>query len=293
MTRTASFAAILVAAATFSPTFAHADDREQCVAASEAAQKLVSDHKLIEARQQFILCAKESCPNVVKKDCIEQLDAVTKKIPSIVVRAKGPSGDDLAAVRVNLDGTRVADTLDGSPVQLDPGAHSIRLEAEGQAPVEQQLIIAEGEQNRVINLAFGAKSGGIAAPAPSVGGGHSFPSWPALVAGGVSVVSFAIFAGAGIAGMGDYNACKDAKAKGSPCTDAKIDSIGSTLTMADVFLVVGIGTAVTSGVLLAIHLASGPSQESKPAPQAGFLRSVRPSAAPLPGGGWAGLSASF
>jgi hypothetical protein len=292
MTRTATLAFFAAAVAALVPSVAIADDREQCIAASEAAQKLASEHRLIQARQQFLVCAKDSCPAVIKKDCIEQLEALGKKIPSIVVRAKGPAGDDLTAVRVSLDGAIVAERLDGSPVEVDPGPHTIRLETAGQPPIEQRLVVAEGEQNRVVDYAFVASASSGESPRSSRGG-HSFPVWPALVAGGVSVASFAIFAGAGISGMGDYNACKDAKASGTPCTDAKIDSIGTTLAIADTFLFVGIGTAVTAGVLLTIHLASGASEETRPAPQAGLLRTLHPSAAPLPGGGWAGVSASF
>ena len=65
-----------------------ADTKAECVAASEKAQQLRDDRKLIEARDQFLACARDACPAAVKKDCADQIADVNKRTPSVVVRQR-------------------------------------------------------------------------------------------------------------------------------------------------------------------------------------------------------------
>ena len=61
--------AVPIAIATTTASTARADDKEQCVAASEQAQTLKDEGKLRAARSQLLACARDVCPGIVRKDC--------------------------------------------------------------------------------------------------------------------------------------------------------------------------------------------------------------------------------
>ena len=65
-----------------------ADDKAACFDASEKAQKLKNDKKLSDARQQFIICARELCPQAVRVECAKALTEVESGLSTIVVRAR-------------------------------------------------------------------------------------------------------------------------------------------------------------------------------------------------------------
>jgi hypothetical protein len=70
----------------------------------------------------------------------------------VVFGAHDPEGRDVIAVRLIVDGAVVTEALDGRAMPLDPGKHRIRLEAEGFAPVEQDVLMREGEKDRQVLL---------------------------------------------------------------------------------------------------------------------------------------------
>jgi hypothetical protein len=145
----AVFLGILAASAV-----ARADDKDACASASEQAQQLRARGKLIEAREQLLLCSRRACPGVVKDDCEHVLGDVEASLPSVVVSAKDPDNNDTVAVRVLLDGAPLADTLSGLAIPLDPGVHNLRFELAGAKPVEQRVVVHEAEKNRTITVTF-------------------------------------------------------------------------------------------------------------------------------------------
>ena len=64
---------------------ADAPTKQQCVVANESAQDLQRAGKLIEARLRLMTCADDACPGAVRADCAEQLQAVAKALPTIVL----------------------------------------------------------------------------------------------------------------------------------------------------------------------------------------------------------------
>lgn len=129
---------------------ARADDltKEQCVEANENAQALRQGGKLRAARAQLLICLANSCPGPVRDDCGEQLVALERAAPTVVFAAEGPAGNTLSAVQVTMDGTRLADHLDGSALVVDPGEHVFALVADGYTSVSKKLVIREGMKGR-------------------------------------------------------------------------------------------------------------------------------------------------
>jgi len=131
---------------------ARADDREQCLGASSSAQDLRRENKLIDARAQLLVCARELCPGVVRRDCAQWLDEVNAAMPTIVIAAKDHLQHDVVAAHVLVDGAAYLDHLDGMAKPIDPGVHKLRLEVAGAPPVQQDIVIREGEKNRIVEL---------------------------------------------------------------------------------------------------------------------------------------------
>ena len=258
-----------------------AQDKQQCITASENAQKLRDQHKLSQAREQFLVCARDACPAAVKQDCTEQAQKIADKMPSIVVRAKGKSGD-LVNVTVSMDDKIITAKLDGSAVQVEPGIHKLKLEAPGETSIEQQVVIAEGEQNRVLDFSFGA-AGSVKDSNPPPDDTRptkrGFPIVPTIVAG-VGVVAFGMFATFGLLGRSEFS---DAEKTCKPtCPNDKVDSIRTKLIVADVSLTVGITAVVGATVLYILHFSGG-SGEAK----------ATVGASPMPGGAFGSFGYKF
>ncbi|MEZ4224292.1 MAG: hypothetical protein R3B13_25305 [Polyangiaceae bacterium] len=158
--------ASLMAAVLFAPTAAHADAKKECAAAYVEAQTLKRDNSLKAAREQLIICARDSCMSAVKKDCLTWLDEVNAALPSIVVVAKDSAGKETLNVKVTADEQVVAEQLDTKGIELDPGTHKVKFELEGEDPVEREVILRAGQKNKVIEVQFGNPD--TAAPPPPV-----------------------------------------------------------------------------------------------------------------------------
>src|SRR5258708_17774735 len=89
----------------FSCCLANAQDvKHECIAASTEGQTLRKDEKLLEARDQILVCARDVCPGIVKSHCARWLTEIEEQIPSIVVRAQNAAGADLTDARLTIDG---------------------------------------------------------------------------------------------------------------------------------------------------------------------------------------------
>lgn len=129
-----------------------ADTRQECIVASSVAQDLRQANKLVESRVQLLVCAREQCPTVIRRDCAEWLSEVDASLPTIVVSLRDAAGSDVVSARVVLDGAAFLESIDGKARAINPGVHKVRIEVAGTPPVEQELVIREGEKNRQVEL---------------------------------------------------------------------------------------------------------------------------------------------
>ena len=268
-------AAILIASAT-SATSARAD--ATCIAAYEQTQTLRKDGKPAAAKVQASICAKESCPALLTRDCNRWLAELEALIPSIVLDPRAPGGGLRADVRVKLDGAALSEKIDGKSIAVEPGSHTFVFEAEGAAPVERTLVVREGEKNKKVTVTMvpPLEPPTLVRPVP-VG------FW---LFGGASIFALATSAAFAIDGLlkkSDLDECKPR------CAPADVDGMSTSFTYADVAL----GAGVMAGAAAVYVLLTRPAVEATaPGPSAAMSRPV-PFAAPLPGGGAVGLSARF
>ncbi|HSQ63690.1 MAG TPA: hypothetical protein VLM85_10775 [Polyangiaceae bacterium] len=269
-TRYALLAALVACSVTASEA-ARADDKADCIATSEKAQSLRDDQKLLEAREQFLACARDVCPGAVKKDCADQVADLVKRTPSVVFRAKDKSGQDLVAVKVTADGKVLTEQLDGRAISLNPGVRAIRFEAAGNAPLDQKVVLAEGEHNRPVTAVLGTGVASAAAAEPSKPPSAGKQSAPvgAFAVGGIGIVSMGVAPIFYVMGLNQKSAdeapagCKNT----GGCSQSEIDSIRTKLIVGDVFMFAGAAILATGIVWTIIHYAGG-HRESAAAPVA-------------------------
>lgn len=236
-TRARSLAAIVAVGSTLAVTNASADERAECVSAADQAQQLRDEGKYRGAREKLLVCARDACPALVKRDCLDWLTQLDNITPSVVFAAKEGS-KDLADVKVYVDGALVTERLDGRPVPMDLGQHTIKFEHQGQTK-EETVVIGAGQKSRNILVTFGPKPGAGApgpAPAPSTSSEGSLV--PAFIVGGVGVLAIGSFAIFGLSGKSDVS---DMETRCKPnCTESEVDSARTKLIVADISLGVGV-----------------------------------------------------
>ena len=106
-----------------------------------------------------------------------EADSITPRLPLITL---GITGAPLDRVTFTVDGQPVAVATLGSPRAVNPGAHTVKAQADGYVPAEQALTLVEGEHKAVtfaLTPAAGGAIGGVvgtpletappSAPAPS------------------------------------------------------------------------------------------------------------------------------
>jgi hypothetical protein len=217
------------------------DERSVCATIAERAQELRKEHKLRDAQQEFLICAQPNCPNVVRTDCMQWLADVDKAMPTVVIRASGPSSNDMIAVRVRVDGEIWTDKLDGLARPVDPGIHYFRFEADGMSPVEKQIVIREGEHRRMLGVQFNS----IPSAPPnsnfsdsSLSGTAKTRRLPVLpfVFGGVGLVTLGSFVYFGLKGRDEAADLASGCGATKTCSDTQIDHVRRKLQLADVSL---------------------------------------------------------
>jgi hypothetical protein len=290
MTSTPSFSAghraALVAfafgmAASFTPRAALADGtKAECSAAYEKSQEERSEGRLKNAREAAATCARDACPTFVKGECKQWVQELANDVPSVAIDAKDPKGEATTGVKVTIDGQEYASTLDGKPVELDPGEHDFRFEMEGAKPFEKHLTLEKGARDQALHVEFEAlksdaapevvKADVEAAPPSDMRSLRPF----AYVAGGVGAAGLIGFAVLGAIGKSKQS---DLESSCSPnCSQSDIDSVKSKYLLADISLGVGI---VGLGTGVALFLLSQPKENAEPAADAKALRfDVRTSA---------------
>ena len=256
-----------------------------CVQAFDSGQESRRAGYLANAHRQFATCAATSCPPELRSKCTSWLGDVERAIPSLVIAPKDPEGQDIWTVRVLLDGAVIARHLNGLSLPLDPGLHSVRLEHPHYAPVEKQVLIKEGEKNRLLVLRFEQPLGPNLTPArqavpnpssppPSAAEHHSSvtaePDYTlAYVAFGVTATGIVVGTAAGLIASSKLDAIRSRCESAAGCTKNDIaegERIAHLATGA--FIVAGVG-AVTGTIAVLLNLPRAEIGDARIEPRVG------------------------
>ncbi len=247
-----------------------------CISAYEQTQTLRKDGKPAAAKAQAAICARDTCPALLTKDCTKWLAELDAIIPTVILDPRSATGQPRTDVRVKLDGAAITEKIDGKPLSVEPGAHTFVFEADGGPPVERKVVVKEGDKAIKVTTTLAA------APPAAREEDRPIPMgvW---IFGGVSIVALATSAIFAIDGLGKKSDLDDCKPR---CSSGDVDSMSTSFTLADVAL----GAGVMAGAAAAYLFLTRPTAEASSSRSA---RTPTPYASPLPGGGAVGLTARF
>jgi hypothetical protein len=232
-----------VAAVLARPLPVRADAVDDCIAAAVRGQKQQKAAQLVDARESFETCARRECPANVAKDCTAWLSEVDDAIPTLLVAARDGAGQDLLDVQVTIDGARTVATGSGQALALDPGPHVLRFVRAGASPVEQTIVLREGEKRRQVLVTFAAAPPREREP---VAESRTVPT-SVYVLGGVSGVAFLGALVVGGLAASDYSASRCS----AGCDPSAAARVRTEQRVTDVALVAGV---ISAGVTLWLYL---------------------------------------
>jgi hypothetical protein len=255
------------------------DLRDACVDAYERGQEQRLAGALLDARVRFASCAADACPAFIHEDCARLMAEVNSEVPSVSFEVTS-GGRPIVAVRVSEEDRVLAERVDQTPVEFDPGSHWLRFETPGAEPVTQMLVLGRHDKNRRIRVEFPilapAPPGRRDPAAPATGAVNPVP-WVVLGVGALGVSGFALFASAGSSKEAELE-----RTCAPSCGANEVQSARTNYVLADVSLAVGV-----TGFLLGGYLLLTP--DSKPATSGAFPMVVRLG----PGGGTAAVRGDF
>lgn len=273
-------------------------ERAACAESYRSAQTQRRSGGLRRARESLLVCVSDRCPAVLHPDCMRWLTEVEAAMPSVSFAAKDQSGRDTTDVRVSIDGQLLTDVLDGKSIAVDPGSHTLRFEHAGDAPIEQALVVREGEKSRVVSVSWAKPA---VRDAERFGKASSGPPLGTWIFGGIGAASLATFGVLALHGM-ERRSALEKECFGS-CEQSRIDSVKSELAMADVALGVGV---VSLGIATVLFLTNASPEKpgaaaSSPGATSPEAKAAKPASArilsvgvaPTRAGGALGLTGSF
>ncbi len=262
---TAGILTVLMALAPMSAVAEPSHEQKlRCATAYEQSQKTRKEGYLTASRNHLLVCADDACPAAMRSECIRWLGEVETAMPTVIVVAQDGSGNDVFDVAVTVDGTKVADKLDGKAIGVDPGVHTFRFVRAGSDAVEQKVLIREGEKRRTVTVKLGG------APTPATG--HEDPPPSKLddgdhvptttwILGAFGVVAIGAGAGLWVVGKGQKSDLDESCRPTSSCTQDQVDASRRTLLFGDVAMGVGI-VALTAAIIVYVVRPTKPSSVS-------------------------------
>jgi hypothetical protein len=253
---------------------ARAEDDAACQASYVAGQRRYKlDHDLLGGREQLLICAK-TCPDELRASCGKWLSEIDAELPSIVVKAKDADGRDELDGSVEIDGKIVFGYITGTPIECNPGEHTVRVLRPHHAPAGEAVLLHAGEKLRVVDVWTEPRR------APVVVTRRPIPvaSYVLAGVGAAALTSFGVFAIWTTVEYDQSNGCKET------CPASSRDTSFTTKTViADASL----GVAAASLVTATVFFLTRPIVTERVVPKA----LVVPWAAP--GGGGVAWSTRF
>lgn len=235
-------------------------DPTACLKASETAQSLENAGKLLEASTAYAECAQTKCPDVVAADCSTALDRLKGRIPTISLRVHDVKNQDILSARVYVDGQPQLDALKGTPLLVNPGTHTLKVEADGYTEVTRSVLLTTGEQARVIAVVLTKPGEGIPSDAGSAASGAGIAPWVVVGVGAAGVaVGGLLYATAPAfpseCTRGDANSCPPGPYAEAATSNSKAEALGLAVAAG--------GAAVAVGGLVWYFVT--PKEDARPA----------------------------
>ena len=233
-----------------------------------SARALVKVGQLVKASERYrevmrlsVAEGDQAVQKQAQTDAAAELDALTPRIPRIVIKLEGATADDTT---VTVDGVAVSSALIGESRVIDPGKHVVVAERAGQT-ARVEVVVAEAEtKDALLRMQPGAP------PVAVVTGSPAPPSTPppasqsadtglgtrrtlALVVAGVGVVGVGVGSVFGVRAKSKLDEADGAGCSGATCpTQAGLDANDSAVssgTVSTVAFAIGAAGLVGGAVL--------------------------------------------
>jgi hypothetical protein len=233
-------------------------DAKSCVAEHASGQREAKAGHFKAAANLYTSCGSDmSCPEQLRAECTDLLDAVRRVTPSVIFSVIDRTGADTSNVKVYVEETLLTEALDGRALPLDPGKYHLRFVLSDGTTLTADVLIREGEKNRLVEVRAEpeAKPAPVVTPPPTLSTPapapvvKSSPPVAAWVATGVAVAGLGTFGTFALLGNKDKQHLQDCA---PACPDEERDrraKLKTKFLVADIGLGVGAASAVLAGVL--------------------------------------------
>jgi hypothetical protein len=103
---------------------------------------------------------------LIRKNCVQGLEDAKRALPTVVFSIH-EGGNEISDVEILCDDKTLTRMLDGEPIPVEPGLRNFTFNVPGLVPLERQVIIHQGEHNRIIKVELGRSPESIPSPPPS------------------------------------------------------------------------------------------------------------------------------
>jgi hypothetical protein len=247
-------------------------DAASCTTQHASGQREEKSGHLKAAMEQFTSCGSdESCPDAVRTECMDRFASIEKLVPTVVFAVTDASGADYSSVKVYSGDELLVDGLDGRAIQLDPGKHHFRFELASGQKLETEVLVREGERNRVIKVTVPAEPGQAVEPKGPAAPGPATPLTPPpaeearpipvgfWIASGVGVAALGSFGVFALLGRSIHSSLADCSPSCNPNRKDDYDTLKRDYLIADISL----GAAVVSAGVAATFLFTGSSDSAR------------------------------
>ena len=163
------FCLILIAAwvsSSWLATATAADEPLTCAQAYEMAREEKTTGQLKAAIEHLKGCMDARCAKFIRKDCVQWMEEAKRALPTVVFSIR-EGGNEITDVEILCDDKTLTKMLDDEPIPVDPGPRDFTFNVPGLVPLERQVLIQEGEHNRIIKVELGRSPESMAPPPPS------------------------------------------------------------------------------------------------------------------------------
>lgn len=266
---TIALAALSAALTTALPRKAYADAKS-CAASHASGQREMKAGRLRLAAELFTACGSDdACPDPIRAECTEFLESVRRTMPTVIFSVIDDAGKDVSNVRVYSTDELLIEQLDGRALEIDPGKHRLRFVLPWGDVLSSDVLIREGEKNRVVEVRLEKNNGAAPAevpasspqdPTPEKAPERSSPPVAAYVATGLAVAGLGTFTAFALLGNADKTKLEDCAPGCTPGERERYDTMKRSYLIADIGLGVGAVSAVVATVLF---VTSGSSSTEK------------------------------
>lgn len=268
------------------PKPAAKNQKKQCIRAHGLGQVQRKAFKFRIAAREFEACARDVCPEVLRKECSRWVKEIRAEQPSIVVDARAADGNEITSVKVFVDDALAMNRLDGEPFEIDPGERVFRFQDSTGRVVEKKITIEIGDKNRKVSVSFSGVTPTAAPTQPTTppeeqdAPGPSPLAYVLIGVGGAGLINSLIF---GIAAKSQES---DLKSTCAPdCSREEVDTMRTKYLVSDISLGVGV-VALAAG---AYFFFNRPEPDKEPEAEAAWMVDFQPRT----GGGYFSAGARF